>query len=90
VTDEERGRQWCERNGRRPERCTRNGIRVWRWVYDTGPEYALPLPLWDALCSTVGESRFVLESHAYDAVGVAMRELERRAADIRAVLEGGK
>ena len=88
MTDEERGREWCERNGRKPDYCTRDGRQVWRWVYDDGPEYALPHPLWEALYSTAGVSRFKREEHAYDAVGAALRELEQRAADIRAVLEG--
>lgn len=90
MTDEERGRKWCERNGRKPDHCTRYGIKWFRWVYDDGPEYALPHPLWDVMYSTDGVLRFERESHAYDAVGAALRELERQAEDIRAVLEGGK
>lgn len=88
LSDEQLGRRWCERHGRRPDH-RRKGQReslgmVWAWVYDDGPVYALPACLWDCL----PRNRFSTEPEAYAAVGAALRELHRRAGEIAAVLGG--
>lgn len=82
MTDEQIGRLWCERNGKRPTLLTAHDGRSWRWVYDDGPSHALPVLLFDHL----GHSRHHTEADAYDAVGAALRELKRRADEIAVVL----
>lgn len=84
MTDEQLGRLWCGCHGRRPDHSPRPGLPPWRWVYDDGPVYALPHPLWEVM----SVSRHETESDAYAAVGAALRELKRRADEIAAVLEG--
>lgn len=89
LSDEQLGRKWCERNGRRPELWPRLGLPPWRWVYDDGPTYALPLILFDEIKTGAGTvERFRTEAEAYAAVGSALRELHRRAGEIAAVLGG--
>ncbi len=88
LTDEQIGRIWCGNNDRRPDHSPRPGLPPWRWVYDDGPRYALPHPLWEALYATAGVSCFDTEADAYAAVGAGLRELKRRADEIAAVLEG--
>jgi hypothetical protein len=83
VTDEQLGRKWCERHSRRPDHSPRPGLPPWRWVYDDGPRYALPHPLWEVM----SVSRHETEADAYAAVGSALRELKRRADEIAVVLD---
>ena len=84
MTDEQLGRLWCERNGKRPGHWPRHGLPPWRWACDDGPVYALPHPLWEVM----SVSRHETEADAYAAVGAGLRELKRRADEIAAVLEG--
>lgn len=88
MTDEELGGKWCERNGKRPDYNPQFGyterLLPWRWVYDDGPDYAVPIVLWQCL----PKFRFGTQAEAYAAVGQALRELHRRAGEIAAVLEG--
>lgn len=91
LTDEQLGRKWCERNNRSPDHSPRPGLPPWRWVYDDGPRYALPHPLWEVMRSQLSawsHMRWMSESDAYAAVGAALRELKRKADEIAAVLEG--
>ena len=88
LSDEQLGRLWCERNNRAPDYAPRPGWSSWRWVYDDGPTYALPHPLWVTVYDTVRQSRFDTEAAAYAAVGSALRELHKRAGEIAAVLGG--
>ena len=84
MTDEELGRQWCQRNGKQPDYRPwhQRPDRPWRWVYDDGPVYALPKVLYDQL----GMSRHASEADAYAAVGAALRELRAKAKEIAEVL----
>lgn len=84
MTDEELGRQWCQRNGKQPDYRPwhQRPDRPWRWVYDDGPVYALPTVLYDQL----GMSRHASEADAYAAVGAALRELRAKAKEIAEVL----
>ena len=88
LSDEQLGRKWCERHGKRPD-YRRKGQReslgmVWVWVCDDGPVHALPACLWDCL----PRKRCDTEVNAYAAVGFALRELHRRSGEIAAVLGG--
>ena len=75
LSDEQLGRLWCERHGRAPDHDPRPGYPPWRWVYDDGPDYAVPIVLWQCL----PKFRFGTKTDAYAAVGQALRELHRRA-----------
>jgi hypothetical protein len=91
LSDEQLGRLWCERHERRPDEWPRPGLPPWRWVYDDGPVYALPWPVYEVIRGMLGRStpvRFSSEYLAYAAVGAALRELHRRAGEIAAVLGG--
>ena len=91
LSDEQLGRLWCERNGKRPEHYPRPGVPPWRFSYDDGPVYALPLLLYETMRSRLpadAHLRWVREELAYAAVGHALRELHRRAGEIAAVLGG--
>lgn len=86
MADEQLGRAWCEANGKRPDHCRKGkderlGMR-WKWVYDDGPEHALPRTLFNEL----DMARHRTEANAYAAVGAALRQLRRRAAEITDVL----
>lgn len=91
MTDEQLGRAWCERNGKRPDHYPRTGLPPWRWTCDDGPTYALPYEVWDRMAEP---SRYETEAAAYAAVGAALRELVadsdelRRIADEVKALEG--
>ena len=87
MTDEEYGRAWCERNGKRPDYCPHATLPPWRWTCHDGPACGLPRKLYYSLGHP---TRYATESAAYAEVGATLRELERQAEDIRAVLEGGK
>lgn len=84
MNDEQLGRLWCDRNGKRPTLLPAQDGRSWRWVYDDGPPHALPILLFDGL----PHSRHRTEADAYAAVGAGLRELKRRADEIAAVLNG--
>lgn len=87
MTDEQLGRLWCERNGKRPSLdATPESLheRPWVWVYDDGPANALPSPLFDRLC----HPRHRTPADAYSAVGAALRDLHRLAEEIRGILGG--
>lgn len=87
LSDEQLGRLWCERHGKRPDEYPRLRLPPWRWVYDDGPVYALPRLVWDEIKTGHGTvERFRTEAEAYSAVGAALRELHKRAGEIAAVL----
>ena len=82
MTDEQIGREWCERNGKRPDEYPRRGLPPFRWVCDDGPVYGLP----HVVTREMGVTRYETESDAYAAVGAALRALRQRAAEIAEVL----
>ena len=86
LSDEQLGRLWCERHGKRPDYVQRGRYPFWRWVYDDGPEYALPLIMIEQMRGVFRQ--FTSEAAAYSAVGSALREMHRRAGEIAAVLGG--
>lgn len=88
LSDEQLGRLWCQLNNRAPDHAPypsyTQRLSPWRWVYDDGPTYAVPLVVWQCL----PKFRFGTEAEAYAALGQALRELHRRAGEIAAVLGG--
>lgn len=91
LSDEQLGRLWCQLNNRVPDHRPRPGLPSWRWVYDDGPAYGLPMLVYATIRAQSpadAHLRWVREELAYAAVGSALRELHRRAGEIAAVLGG--
>jgi hypothetical protein len=85
MTDEQIGRAWCAANGRRPDyRPERNTRWRYRWVYDDGPEYALPKEVFNRLYKPFYDT----EADAYTAVGEVVMEIVHESERLRRIADG--
>lgn len=83
MTDEQLGRAWCERNGKRPDHYPRTGLPPWRWTCDDGTVYLIPY----SLAAELGLNQYETEADAYADLGQALRAVARHCDDLRP-LEG--
>ena len=82
MTDEELGRAWCAKNGKRPDEL-RLALPAFRWVCGDNSSNALP----ENVSSRLGRTWYSTKADAYAAVGAALRELVADSDTLRALAD---
>lgn len=75
MPDEQLGREWCGRNGLKPEHLANRGRPMFRWADGSGVN-GLPHALYAAVVER-GRAYAATAAPMYEAVGAALREWQR-------------